>query len=135
MLVSVTNNSARYGAVCLSVAGVFVINPVVNAWLTGNIAPGMKKSVATAMAVSANNAAGLVGSNIYLSSDAPTYIRGHTVNLGFTALFIVLVTILRVLLWRENKMRQKQLEELEDRKVLEDDPRMGDRRLDFRYAL
>jgi hypothetical protein len=59
--------------VCLAVAGVFVINPVVNAWLTGNIAPNMKKSVATAMAVMANNSAGLVGSNIYLSTDAPYY--------------------------------------------------------------
>jgi hypothetical protein len=73
ILVSVSGNRARYGAVCLSVAGVFVINPVVNAWLTGNIAPGMKKSVATAMAVMANNAAGLVGSNIYLQTDAPKY--------------------------------------------------------------
>ncbi|KAG2181945.1 hypothetical protein INT43_006870 [Umbelopsis isabellina] len=135
LLVSITGNSARYGAVCLSVAGVFVINPIVNAWLTGNIAPGMKKSVATAMAVSANNAAGLVGSNIYLKSDAPNYIRGHTVNLGFTALFIVLVLLLRFLLWRENNSRQKQLSDLEDRKVVEDDTRFGDRRLEFRYAL
>jgi hypothetical protein len=47
----------------------------VNAWLTGNIAPDMKKSVATAMAVSANNSAGLLGSNIYRHSDAPRYCR------------------------------------------------------------
>jgi sugar phosphate permease len=73
LLLTLVGNSARYGAVCLAVAGVFVINPVVNAWLTGNIAPNMKKSVATAMAVMANNSAGLVGSNIYLSTDAPYY--------------------------------------------------------------
>ncbi|KAJ2964670.1 hypothetical protein NQZ79_g563 [Umbelopsis isabellina] len=88
LLVSITGNSARYGAVCLSVAGVFVINPIVNAWLTGNIAPGMKKSVATAMAVSANNAAGLVGSNIYLKSDAPNYSKLNSVPRPYSQLGI-----------------------------------------------
>jgi predicted MFS family arabinose efflux permease len=62
-----------YTGVCIAVAGIFVINPIVNAWLTSNIAPDMKKSVATAMAVSANNSAGLLGSNIYRYSDAPRY--------------------------------------------------------------
>lgn len=62
-----------YTGVCIAVAGIFVINPIVNAWLTSNIAPDMKKSVATAMAVSANNSAGLLGSNIYRHSDAPSY--------------------------------------------------------------
>ncbi|KAH8547870.1 major facilitator superfamily domain-containing protein [Umbelopsis sp. PMI_123] len=135
LLLSVSGNSARYGAVCLAVAGVFVINPVVNAWLTGNIAPSMKKSVATAMAVMANNSAGLVGSNIYLSTDAPNYTKGHAINLGFTALFIILVCVLRFLLWRENKTRQQKLEEIEAGKVAEAQGRIGDRRLDFRYAL
>jgi hypothetical protein len=159
LLLSVSGNSARYGAVCLAVAGVFVINPVVNAWLTGNIAPSMKKSVATAMAVMANNSAGLVGSNIYLSTDAPNYskeqlileynqwhavltyiyfailAKGHAINLGFTALFIILVCVLRFLLWRENKTRQQKLEEIEAGKVAEAQGRIGDRRLDFRYAL
>lgn len=64
---------ALYTGVCIAVAGIFVINPIVNAWLTSNIAPDMKKSVATAMAVSANNSAGLLGSNIYRYSDAPRY--------------------------------------------------------------
>ncbi|GAB5587377.1 hypothetical protein Unana1_02277 [Umbelopsis nana] len=135
ILVSVSGNSARYGAVCLSVAGVFVINPVVNAWLTGNITPGMKKSVATAMAVMANNAAGLVGSNIYLQTDAPKYIRGHAINLGFIALFIVLISILRLLLWRENKIRDQKLLEIEEGEDAGTKERIGDRRLDFRYAL
>lgn len=64
-----------YTGVCIAVAGIFVINPIVNAWLTSNIAPDMKKSVATAMAVSANNSAGLLGSNIYRHSDAPLYCK------------------------------------------------------------
>ena len=68
-----TERPALYTGVCIAVAGIFVINPIVNAWLTSNIAPDMKKSVATAMAVSANNSAGLLGSNIYRHADAPRY--------------------------------------------------------------
>lgn len=68
-----TKRPELYTGVCIAVAGIFVINPIVNAWLTSNIAPDMKKGVATAMAVSANNSAGLLGSNIYRHSDAPRY--------------------------------------------------------------
>jgi len=68
-----TKRPELYAGVCIAVAGIFVINPLVNAWLTSNIAPDMKKGVATAMAVSANNSAGLLGSNIYRHSDAPRY--------------------------------------------------------------
>jgi predicted MFS family arabinose efflux permease len=70
-----TQRPVLYTGACIAVSGIFVINPIVNAWLTGNIAPDMKKSVATAMAVSANNSAGLLGSNIYRHSDAPRYCR------------------------------------------------------------
>lgn len=73
---------ALYTGVCIAVAGIFVINPIVNAWLTSNIAPDMKKSVATAMAVSANNSAGLLGSNIYRHSDAPRYCKFGHININ-----------------------------------------------------
>jgi predicted MFS family arabinose efflux permease len=73
LLLSVVKRSFLYAGVCVAVSGIFVINPIVNAWLTSNMAPDMKKSVATAMAVSANNAAGLVGSNIYRASHSPRY--------------------------------------------------------------
>ncbi|CAO3693816.1 unnamed protein product [Rhizopus stolonifer] len=75
ILVSCFERPQLYAGACIAVAGIFVINPIVNAWLTSNIAPDMKKSVATAMAVSANNSAGLIGSNIYRKSDAPRYCK------------------------------------------------------------
>ena len=58
ILTTLTTRSALYAGICLVVAGVHTINPIVNAWLTSNIAPEMKRSVAAAMAVSANNSAG-----------------------------------------------------------------------------
>lgn len=58
ILTTLTTRSALYTGICIVVAGVHAINPIMNAWLTSNMAPEMKRSVAAAMAVSANNSAG-----------------------------------------------------------------------------
>ncbi|KAI8646788.1 major facilitator superfamily domain-containing protein [Parasitella parasitica] len=133
-----TTRPALYTGVCIAVAGIFVINPIVNAWLTGNIAPDMKKGVATAMAVSANNSAGLLGSNIYRQSDAPRYLRGHITNLAFIVVFICLTLTQRFLLQRANDKKYEEkakltADELQD--VLENDSRVGDESLDYVYRL
>ncbi|GAA5795862.1 hypothetical protein HPULCUR_001224 [Helicostylum pulchrum] len=127
-----------YTGVCIAVAGIFVINPIVNAWLTGNIAPDMKKSVATAMAVSANNSAGLLGSNIYRHSDAPRYLRGHRINLVFISLFIVLALLQRFLLRKANnakKLEKSKLTIEELSAFAANDARIGDESLDFMYRV
>jgi hypothetical protein len=61
--------------------------------------------------------------------------KGHAINLGFISLFIILVCILRVLLWRENRAKQLKLEAIEAANEVEVEGRIGDRRLDFRYLL
>ncbi|KAI8383984.1 major facilitator superfamily domain-containing protein [Blakeslea trispora] len=137
ILIVCSERTALYTGVCIAVAGIFVINPIVNAWLTGNIAPDMKKSVATAMAVSANNSAGLLGSNIYRHSDAPRYFRGHLINSIFISLFVILTIIQRFLLDRENRRREQQMQKLgsEEQQSLEQDTRIGDEALDYAYKL
>ncbi|KAI8048750.1 major facilitator superfamily domain-containing protein [Gilbertella persicaria] len=133
-----TERAALYTGVCIAVAGIFVINPIVNAWLTSNIAPNMKKGVATAMAVSANNSAGLLGSNIYRHSDAPRYLRGHLINLIFISLFVILTITQRYLLDRVNQERRQTIEKLtvdELAELQEDDTRIGDESLEFEYRL
>ncbi|KAF1802631.1 major facilitator superfamily domain-containing protein [Mucor lusitanicus] len=133
-----TKRPELYTGVCIAVAGIFVINPIVNAWLTSNIAPDMKKGVATAMAVSANNSAGLLGSNIYRHSDAPRYLRGHVTNLVFIVVFICLALTQRYLLQRANKKKYEEKSKLtadELQEMLDNDTRIGDESLDFTYRL
>ncbi|KAK4514919.1 uncharacterized protein ATC70_002526 [Mucor velutinosus] len=133
-----TERAELYTGVCIAVAGIFVINPIVNAWLTSNIAPDMKKGVATAMAVSANNSAGLLGSNIYRHSDAPRYLRGHVTNLVFTVVFICLALTQRYLLQCANKRKHEEKAKLtadELQETLDNDTRIGDESLVFAYRL
>ncbi|KAJ2961667.1 hypothetical protein NQZ79_g3115 [Umbelopsis isabellina] len=119
LLLLLTDRSSKYVAVCIAVSGIFVINPVVNAWLTSNIAPSMKRSVATAMAVSANNSAGLLGSHIYKPNDSPRYLRGHSVNLCFISLFMILTLVQRYLLKRQNRIKATLRENGEIQTLLE----------------
>ncbi|KAL0077200.1 major facilitator superfamily domain-containing protein [Phycomyces blakesleeanus] len=138
LLCFLTTRDALYAAVCVAVAGIFVINPIVNAWLTSNIAPDMKKSVATAMAVSANNSAGLVGSNIYRASDAPRYIRGHSINLGFLVAFVCLAILQRCLLQRENRLKEAAIKAQEAEQQPDDIAAievLGDESIHFKYRL
>lgn len=150
-----TKRPELYTGVCIAVAGIFVINPIVNAWLTSNVAPDMKKGVATAMAVSANNSAGLLGSNIYRHSDAPRYrkirlytfdsqtkshfiVRGHITNLIFIVIFICLALTQRFLLQRANNKKYEEKAKLsadELQELLENDSRIGDESLDYTYRL
>jgi hypothetical protein len=49
---------------------------------------------------------GVVGSNVYQSSDAPRYLPGHGICMGFLAVFLFGGAIVhRTLLARENKAR------------------------------
>ncbi|KAI8145093.1 major facilitator superfamily domain-containing protein [Fennellomyces sp. T-0311] len=143
LLTILTDQKGSYASIFVAVTGIFVINPIVNAWLTGNISPEMKRSVAAAMAVSANNSAGLLGSNIYRQSDAPRYcklmlMRGHSISLGFLCAFIVLALTQRTLLKRENRIREeirKQTEHQHQEEMPEQPVRIGDEALDFQYRL
>ncbi|KAI7887302.1 MFS general substrate transporter [Lichtheimia hyalospora FSU 10163] len=133
ILTTLTARSALYAGICLVVAGVHTINPIVNAWLTSNIAPEMKRSVAAAMAVSANNSAGLLGSNIYRQSDAPRYLLGHTISLVFLCAFIVLALIQRWLLLRVN--HTKTIKNKQNNEPSQDCTLVGDEALDFMYRV
>ncbi|KAG2185027.1 hypothetical protein INT43_000940 [Umbelopsis isabellina] len=106
--------------------------------LTDRSTPSMKRSVATAMAVSANNSAGLLGSHIYKPDDSPRYLRGHSVNLGFISLFMILTLVQRYLLKRQNRIKAVLRESGEHQTLLEQPINrklIGDRQLNYEYAL
>ena len=51
------------------------------------------------------NAAGLISSNIYPTAEAPRFIKGHAINLGFASLTFVMTSLIIFVNWRDNKAR------------------------------
>lgn len=55
----------------------------------------------------AGNSAGLVSSNVYPKTDAPRYLKGHGINLGFSAVAIICAIVLALANLRENRRRDR----------------------------
>ena len=76
-------------------------------WIANNLAPSSKRACGMALSLMMANIGGAVGSNIFLASEIPRYWTGYGLSAGFLALAIVCAIILRFVLVRENRQRDK----------------------------
>jgi hypothetical protein len=73
-----------------------------------------------------------MSSNFYRSKDAPNYILGHALELGFCVVGIIAVVVLRLNYQRINRKRERMdLSQYDSYQMA----RMGDRSPMFRYML
>ncbi|TBU32911.1 MFS general substrate transporter [Dichomitus squalens] len=77
------NNVQRYAAVFLMAAGIYPCGPCILSILPNNSAGHYKKATTVALQLGLANCGGFVATFAYDSSQAPTYIRGHSIVLGF----------------------------------------------------
>ena len=76
-------------------------------WIANNLAPSSKRACGMALSLMMANIGGAIGSNIFLESEIPRYWTGYGLSAGFLALAIVCATVLRFVLVRENRRRDK----------------------------
>jgi hypothetical protein len=91
--------------------------------------------------ISVGNMGAIAGSNVFIARQAPVYHLGFGASFAFTAFAIIVACLLRVAYGRENKRRDRLIEELggdegvrtrySEQELLD----MGDRSPFFRYAL
>ncbi|GJJ75606.1 hypothetical protein EMPS_07964 [Entomortierella parvispora] len=81
------------------------MTPIVTSWLTTNLGGYAKKAVAVAMFLLSSSIAGVMGSQLYKSRDAPHYTKGHLVNMGCLLFLIIFASIQRFMLKAENNRR------------------------------
>ena len=77
-----------------------------------------------------------MASNFYRSEDAPKYVLGHGLELGFVVAGLMAITLLRLNYQRINRKRDSAsstmgISEMDETKMSE----MGDRAPTFRYVL
>ncbi|KAI3391063.1 hypothetical protein diail_8068 [Diaporthe ilicicola] len=100
--VSTLNTAARYTAIMLMPPSFYAAYTVLLSWITGSLSqPVAKRASAIALIISACNTANIW--TPYLYSGAPRYSVAFTVNLVAAAAAIVIATITRFYLRRENR--------------------------------
>ncbi|KAF9502925.1 hypothetical protein BS47DRAFT_1356583 [Hydnum rufescens UP504] len=107
ILLTNVSSGIKYFALFLCVGG---CNPCISTAITliGNdYGPVYMRAAAMGFFFSVGNSAGLISSNVYPSSAAPRYFRGHGIVLAFSFLAIVCVSILMVSNSRENARRDR----------------------------
>jgi MFS family permease len=123
---------ASYAASIITTTGVFGSTGPMISWFTNNIGGNTKRATATAIIISFGNIGGAIGGQIYRTSDSINgYPIGHTICACLIAFSLLSSLLLKYLLHRENKRRDKlSLEGFENNSKSED---LSDLHPSFRY--
>lgn len=114
----------------------YPIFPGVNAWNVANSAGAAKRVIGIGYLICAGNIGGVVGSYIYIDSEAPRYTTGYSTSLSFASAGIVAMFLLEFGLWTSNKRNARMTEaEVRSKYTEEELERLGDRSPLYKYAL
>ena len=130
------NVGPAFFAVILTCIGIYPTHPATSSWTANNLAPANRRAIGLALNICIGNAGGIIGSFMYLDSEAPQYYTGFGLSLalGGTALFLVLFLELSYV-WgnrRKDKMAEGEIRERYSEEQLLD---MGDKSPLFKYTL
>jgi hypothetical protein len=108
------------------------------AWMSSNLAPLGKRTLALGAVIGAANINGVPGSQIYAASDAPYFHRGNWINIGLQIATVVLFLAQRFRYSITNSIRAKKwnnMTEDEKKTYNETTKHLGSDRLDFQFRL
>ena len=102
-----SSDAVKYFALYLVVIGGYITQPVTIVWLSNNVSGHYKRSTAAAVQVGIGNCGGLIASNVFLKTEAPTYPTGYGTSLGLLWFCGLMCTVLLTGLWLENRARDR----------------------------
>ncbi|KAI8953084.1 major facilitator superfamily domain-containing protein [Xylaria longipes] len=103
-----------YVAVFFAAGGIYPATALVLSWPTINVSGQTKRAIATAMQISIGNIGAVLGTQLYRTHDGPRFIVGHSFALGYLLANAIVVTILALILKKENERRESIAEEIKD---------------------
>ena len=107
ILIVVENQHVKYFAVFLTAGCISPCVATCITFISGNISPHTKRATALAFMLSVGNSGGAISGQIYRSKDAPRFILGHAINLGFCTMGLICAVILFISLRVENRRRDR----------------------------
>ncbi|KAI8996648.1 MFS general substrate transporter [Trametes punicea] len=130
----------KYFGTFLVVTGGYAGFPGNVSWVGNNVVGHYRRGIAIGMLVTFANTGGAIACNIYRVQDAPRYLLGHLVEIGFVSMGLLLLPVIFITFTRANARRDVLQREAEENGLKvdytpEELRRMGNRAPDFRYTL
>lgn len=122
--------------VFLAVGGLYPISPAVTAWTALNLAGTMKRTVGIGAMITFSQLGGIVGSNIYIGSQAPRYPVGFGVSVSMLGLLGIIWPITYSVILKRINAKRAAVSPRGVREMLTDEElaAMGDESPLFRYS-
>ena len=99
-----TGLAPRYLAMMLMLPGIYTSFVIILAWISNTLPrPPAKRAAALAIINACSNCSSIYASYMYPESDGPRYVLAMSVNCATCFLAIVMATVMRFVLVRENK--------------------------------
>ncbi len=94
----------RYMSIFFITSGNYITQPLAVVWLANNMGGHYKRSFGAALQIGIGNIGGIIGSNIYLANQAPSYKTGYGTGMGLLLFGGVLCSIFYLgMMWENNK--------------------------------
>ncbi|KAH6644077.1 major facilitator superfamily domain-containing protein [Boeremia exigua] len=136
MCVSSGTPGVIYAGVFIATCALYPAFPGNITWLSNNLAGSTKRATGQAIQIAVGNLAGAMASNFYRTEDAPRYVLGHALELGFIGAGIIGLLVLVFNYKRINAKRERQLAEgAHNGYTPEELGELGDRAMTFKYVL
>ncbi|BBN18171.1 MFS transporter, ACS family, DAL5 transporter family protein [Marchantia polymorpha subsp. ruderalis] len=126
----------RYAGVYLAAVGIYpaVANSI--SWVANNVEGSYKRGIVMAIMISWGNLQGVVISNIYRAKDAPQYVLGHCVVVGYLVIASIASACFSLALAAENRKRERGERDYRIKTGTEEErAEMGDLHPSFRYTI
>jgi len=129
----------QYFGVHLAAAGIYTGNALLLSWPGENVSGQTKRAVAVAMQITIGDVGAIAGCLIYRPDFASHHYRKpHIIAIGYLVFAIITASYLWVRMRRENKRRDRLVDENHGEAVRQDTRdklRLGDRDVQYRYQL
>ncbi|KAF2850267.1 MFS general substrate transporter [Plenodomus tracheiphilus IPT5] len=125
-----------YAGVFIAASALYAAFPGNITWLSNNLAGSTKRATGQAIQIAVGNLAGAMASNFYRAEDAPRYLLGHALELGFIVAGILGLLVLVFNYKRINAKRERQLAAgVHNGYTPEELSELGDRAVTYKYFL
>ncbi|GAB0137837.1 hypothetical protein EsDP_00006090 [Epichloe bromicola] len=128
------NPKVVYAGVFIAACAIYPAFPGIIAWLSNNLSGSCKRSAGMAIQIGIGNLGGAMASNFYRKKDAPRYLLGHGLELGFITVGMAAALILVLGYKKINSKRARELAESRESSYTGAElSARGDKAVTFRY--